>query len=108
MAMKTDKLDPQIVEYFLDKIKKPEDIFGDSGVMKELKKALTERILEGELTAELGYEKHASTGNNTGRHCCKNIPMTRICEYCRLLCGNAKHFIDYFILGTHVTLGSMS
>lgn len=66
MAQKTNELDPQIVEYFLKKIKTSEDIFGDSGVMKELKKALTERILEGELTTELGYEKHAANGKNTG------------------------------------------
>lgn len=66
MAVKTNELDPQIVEYFLDKVKTSDDIFGDSGVMKALKKALTERILEGELTTELGYEKHALVGKNTG------------------------------------------
>lgn len=66
MAVKTNELDPQIVEYFLDKVKTSDDIFGDSGVMKALKKALTERILEGELTTELGYEKHACAGKNTG------------------------------------------
>jgi putative transposase len=66
MAMKSNDLDPQIVEYFLKKIKTADDIFGDSGVMKDLKKALTERILEGELTTELGYEKHAVSGNNSG------------------------------------------
>jgi len=66
MAVKTNELDPQIVEYFLDKVKTSDDILGDSGVMKALKKALTERILEGELTTELGYEKHACAGKNTG------------------------------------------
>lgn len=66
MAVKTNELDPQVVEYFLDKVKTSDDIFGDSGVMKALKKALTERILEGELTTELGYEKHAAIGKNTG------------------------------------------
>ena len=50
MAMKSNELDPKVVEYFLKKIKTSEDIFGDGGIMKELKKALTERILEGELT----------------------------------------------------------
>lgn len=66
MAKKSNDLDPQIVEYFLSKIKTADDIFGDSGVMKDLKKALTERILEGELTTELGYEKHAVDGKNSG------------------------------------------
>ena len=66
MAMKTNNLDPQVVEYLLSKVKTGEDLFGDSGILKELKKALTERILEGELTTELGYEKHDSAGNNSG------------------------------------------
>lgn len=66
MAMKTDKLDPQVIEYFLKQTKRPEDIFGDDGLLKQLKKALTERILEGELTAELGYEKNDVAGNNSG------------------------------------------
>jgi len=66
MSMKSDKLDPQVVEYLLNKMKSPQDIFGDDGVLKQLKKALTERILEGELTTELGYDKHAMDGNNSG------------------------------------------
>tara|TARA_B100000989_G_scaffold296861_2_gene281057 strand:- start:28718 stop:29956 length:1239 start_codon:yes stop_codon:yes gene_type:complete len=66
MAKQTDKLDPQVVEYLLNKIDKPEDLFGDTSILKELKKALTERILDGELTTELGYDKHASSGRNSG------------------------------------------
>lgn len=66
MAMKTNPLDPQIVESLLKNSKTPEDIFGDNGILKQLKKALTERILEGELTTELGYQKHDIAGNNSG------------------------------------------
>lgn len=66
MAMKINPLDPQIVESLLKHTKTPEDIFGDNGILKQLKKALTERILEGELTTELGYPKHAISGNNSG------------------------------------------
>lgn len=66
MAMKTDKFDPQVIEYLLSKTQSPKDIFGDGGILKQLKKALTERILEGELTTELGYEKHSTAGNNSG------------------------------------------
>ena len=66
MAMKVNELDPQVIEYLFKKMKTPEDIFGDSGLLKQLKKALTERILEGELTTELGYEKHDSAGDNSG------------------------------------------
>ena len=44
--------------------KSPEEIFGASGLVKELTKRLVERALEGEMTAHLGYEKHAGEGRN--------------------------------------------
>jgi hypothetical protein len=50
MAMSANKLDPQIIEYLIKNAKTPEDIFGEDRILKQLKKALTERILEGELT----------------------------------------------------------
>lgn len=42
--------------------KNAEQIFGKDGLVEELTKRLVERALEGEMTAHLGYEKHASTG----------------------------------------------
>jgi putative transposase len=39
--------------------KKPNEIFGEGGLVKELTKRLVERALEAELTSHLGYEKHA-------------------------------------------------
>lgn len=66
MAMKRNNLDPQVIEYFLKHTKTASDIFGDTGLLQELKKALTERILEGELTDTLGYEKNDVVGNNSG------------------------------------------
>ena len=50
MAMKVDELDPQVIEYLLNQTKRGSDIFGEGGLFKRLKKALAERILEGELT----------------------------------------------------------
>lgn len=64
MAMKRNDLDPQVIEYLLKQTKKPGDIFGEDGLFKQLKKALTERILEGELTTELGYRKHDTESVN--------------------------------------------
>ncbi len=66
MGKKVDELDPQVIEYLLDRTKNGTDIFGEGGLFKQLKKALTERILEGELTTTLGYEKHDPNGNNSG------------------------------------------
>lgn len=42
--------------------KKPDEIFGEGGLVKELTKRLVERALEAELTSHLGYEKHAQSG----------------------------------------------
>ena len=39
--------------------KRPEDLLGDAGLMKELKVRLMERMLGAELTAHLGYEAGA-------------------------------------------------
>ncbi len=41
-----------------------QEILGQHGLIKQLTKALLERALQGELTHELGYEKHQATGNN--------------------------------------------
>ncbi len=52
------------VDKLLDEMlagKRPEEILGAEGVLKELTKRLVERALEGEMTAHLGYEKHAPT-----------------------------------------------
>jgi len=46
--------------------KKPEEILGDGGVLKDLTKRLVERALEGEMTHHLGYTPNAPEGKNTG------------------------------------------
>ncbi len=43
-----------------------EDIIGETGLIKQLTKALLERVLQAELTQHLGYEKHDPVGNNSG------------------------------------------
>lgn len=58
--------DPE-VDALLDKLikdKTPEEILGESGVLKELTRRLVERALEAEMTAHVGYEKHALDGRN--------------------------------------------
>lgn len=46
--------------------KSPEEIFGETGLVKELTKRVVERALEGEMTAHLGYEKHGGEGRGRG------------------------------------------
>lgn len=59
-----------ITKKLLDQLMKdyssPEDILGQSGLLNQLKKALLERALEGEITHHLGYQKHSPQGNNSG------------------------------------------
>lgn len=60
---------PDPTDKFIDDLirgKKPEEILGDEGVLKQLTKRLVERALEGEMTHHLGYEPHAPEGKNTG------------------------------------------
>jgi transposase-like protein len=54
----------------LEGVKTQDDLAGPGGLMKELTKALVERMLAGELTHHLGYEKHdaAEAGNGNTRN----------------------------------------
>ena len=57
------------VEELLDRLldgRKPEELVGAGGLLGDLTKRLYERALEGELTAHLGYEKHAPEGRDRG------------------------------------------
>ena len=49
----------ELLDELLKGCKRPEDLLGDAGLMKELKVRLMERMLGAELTAHLGYEAGA-------------------------------------------------
>ena len=49
----------ELLDESLNGCKRPEDLLGDAGLMKELKVRLMERMLRAELTAHLGYEAGA-------------------------------------------------
>ncbi|HWR58143.1 MAG TPA: IS256 family transposase [Thermodesulfovibrionales bacterium] len=61
MATTDDLLDDLMKNY-----KKPEDLIGENGLLKQLTKALVERAMKAEMTAHLGYEKHDPTGKKSG------------------------------------------
>lgn len=50
------KIDDGILDELLKGCERPEDLLGDGGLMKDLKKALMQRMLGAELTEHLGYE----------------------------------------------------
>jgi len=61
MTIKKEILDELLKDY-----SNPEDLLGESGIIKQLTKALLERALDGEMTHHLGYQKHAQSGRNSG------------------------------------------
>ncbi len=58
-------LRPEFLDELLTDYEKPEDLLGEEGLFKELKKALLERALGAELSEHLGYEKG---GSGRARH----------------------------------------
>ena len=59
-------IDVKLIDKLLTDYKKPEDIIGENGLLKQLTKALLERAMQAEMTEHLGYEKHDPAGNNSG------------------------------------------
>jgi putative transposase len=57
-------IDPNLIDDLLKDYKKPEDIIGENGLLKQLTKAVLERALTAEMTEHLGCEKHAAEGRN--------------------------------------------
>ena len=59
-------IDKKLIDQLLSDYKKPEDIIGENGLLKQLTKAILERALEAEMTDHLGYEKHEPAGHRCG------------------------------------------
>ena len=59
---------PELLDQLLANYKKPEDLTGENGLFKQLKKALIERALGAELTEHLGYEKGDPAGRGSGNN----------------------------------------
>jgi transposase-like protein len=59
---------PELLDQLLANYAKPEDLLGEEGLFKQLKKALIERALGAELTERLGYEKGDPAGRGSGNN----------------------------------------
>src|SRR5246127_5721168 len=59
-------IDKKLIDQLLTDFKKPEDIIGENGLLKQLTKAILERALQAEMTDHLGYEKHDPAGHRRG------------------------------------------
>lgn len=63
------KLDPELVKLadgLLTNYKRPEDLIGENGLLKQLTKMLVERALEAEMTEHLGHGRGEAVTNDTG------------------------------------------
>jgi putative transposase len=61
MTVSKEVLDGLLADY-----KKPEDLIGENGLLKQLTKALVERALEAEMGDHLGHGKNEPVANATG------------------------------------------
>jgi putative transposase len=59
-------IENELIDNLLKDYKTPEDIIGENGLLKQLTKQLLERVMAVELTEHVGYEKHDTTGRNSG------------------------------------------
>ena len=48
------RIKPEVINELLKDYKKPEDVLGENGLLKQLTKALLERALNAEMTHHLG------------------------------------------------------
>lgn len=63
--MPTDPIDTKRIDTLLTGYKKPEDIIGKNGLLKQWTKALLERARHAELAEQVGDEKHDPAGNQS-------------------------------------------
>jgi putative transposase len=63
---KDKSIDNELIDNLLKDYKKPEDLIGENGLLKQLTKQLLERAMAAELTEHVGYEKHEVVGRNSG------------------------------------------
>lgn len=61
MTIKKELLDEVLKDY-----KSPSDMFGETGILSQFKKAIIERAMQGEMAHHLGYEKYSPEGKNSG------------------------------------------
>ena len=56
----------ELIDSLLADYKKPEDLIGENGLLKQLTKRLVERALQAEMAQHLGHAKNDSVANPTG------------------------------------------
>ena len=76
----THSIRDEVIEELLQGYSSPEDLLGEDGLFKQLKKRLLERALGAELSEHLGYEKGAPDGRGSGNSRNGYSSKTVMCE----------------------------
>ena len=66
MSTKKHAVPEDLLAGLLAGYKKPEDLIGENGLLKQLTKLLVERALDAELTEHLGHERNEAVANPAG------------------------------------------
>lgn len=66
MNTKKHEVSQELLTSLLANYKKPEDLIGENGLLRQLTKLLVEKALDAELTEHLGHERHESVANASG------------------------------------------
>ena len=66
MTTKKHEVPEELLSGLLANYKKPEDLIGENGLLKQLTKLLIEKALDAELTEHLGHNRHESVANASG------------------------------------------
>jgi putative transposase len=66
MTSKKHEVPEELLANLLANYKKPEDLIGENGLLKQLTKLLVEKALDAELTEHLGHERHETVANPVG------------------------------------------
>lgn len=66
MTVEMKPLPSDLIDALLADYKKPEDLIGQNGLLKQLTKALVERALQAEMTDHLGHGKNQLVANEAG------------------------------------------
>ncbi len=66
MTTKKHEVPEELLASLLADYKKPEDLIGENGLLKQLTKRLVEKALEAELTEHLGHDRHQTVANTSG------------------------------------------
>ncbi len=56
----------ELIDQLLQDCHFPQELLGESGLLKQLTKRLAERVLQAEMEIHLGYAKHDPAGNHSG------------------------------------------